>query len=59
VAESEELQQRLKRQGFYEGDVDGKIGPMSRSAIKAFQASRGLAQDGYASMEVLEVLRRR
>ncbi|MBO6637473.1 MAG: lytic murein transglycosylase [Roseitalea sp.] len=59
VAESEELQTRLKRQGFYDGDVDGKIGPMSRSAIKAFQASRGLAQDGYASMEVLEVLRRR
>lgn len=59
VAESEELQLRLKRKGFYEGDIDGRIGPVSRGAIKAFQASAGLTQDGYASMEVLEVLRRR
>lgn len=59
VAESEELQLRLKRQGFYDGDVDGKIGPISRSAIKAFQANAGLPQDGYASMEVLNVLRQR
>ena len=58
VAESEELQLRLKRAGFYDGAVDGKIGPISRSAIKAFQARAGLAQDGYASMEVLQVLRR-
>ncbi|MEL6436867.1 MAG: lytic murein transglycosylase, partial [Pseudomonadota bacterium] len=59
IAESEELQARLARKGFYEGDVDGKIGPMSRAAIKAFQASAGLPQDGFASMEVLSVLRRR
>lgn len=58
VAESEELQLRLKRAGFYDGEVDGKIGPISRSAIKAFQARAGMAQDGYASMEVLQVLRR-
>ncbi|MEM9999373.1 MAG: lytic murein transglycosylase [Pseudomonadota bacterium] len=59
IAQSEELQARLARKGYYEGEVDGKIGPMSRSAIKAFQASAGLPQDGFASMEVLEVLRRR
>ena len=59
IAQSEELQARLARKGFYEGEVDGKIGPVSRSAIKAFQASAGLPQDGFASMEVLEVLRRR
>lgn len=59
IAESEELQARLARKGFYDGEVDGKIGPMSRAAIKAFQAQSGLAQDGFASMEVLQVLRRR
>jgi peptidoglycan lytic transglycosylase B len=59
ISESEELQTRLKRAGFYEGEVDGKIGPASRTAIKAFQARFGLQQDGYASMELLEVLRRR
>lgn len=59
VAEAEELQLRLKRTGFYDGEIDGKPGPMTRNAIKAFQANNGLGQDGYPSMEVLQVLRRR
>ncbi|MEO0544828.1 MAG: lytic murein transglycosylase [Pseudomonadota bacterium] len=59
IAESEELQARLARKGYYDGEVDGKIGPVSRAAIKAFQASAGLPQDGFASMEVLNVLRAR
>ncbi len=59
VAEAEELQARLQRAGFYNDAVDGKPGPATRTAIKAFQASNGLAQDGYPSLEVLEVLRRR
>ena len=59
VAEAEELQLRLQRKGFYDGAVDGKPGPVTRSAIKAFQAQTGLSQDGYPSLEVLEVLRRR
>ncbi|WP_421859236.1 lytic murein transglycosylase [Oricola sp.] len=59
IAESEELQARLKQSGFYDGAVDGKIGPQSRSAIKAYQSQYGLEQDGYASMELLRVLRSR
>ena len=59
VAEAEELQLRLQRKGFYDGVIDGKPGPVTRSAIKAFQAQTGLSQDGYPSLEVLEVLRRR
>ncbi|WP_428977570.1 lytic murein transglycosylase [Oricola cellulosilytica] len=59
IAESEELQTRLKRAGFYDGEVDGKIGPASRTAIKSYQARYGLEQDGFASMELLQVLRRR
>lgn len=59
VAEAEELQARLQRAGFYDGEVDGKPGPQTRNAIKSFQAQFGLAQDGYPSMEVLKVLRRR
>ena len=59
VAEAEELQLRLQRAGFYDGDIDGKPGPMTRSSIKAFQAQAGLPQDGYPSLEVLSVLRRR
>jgi peptidoglycan hydrolase-like protein with peptidoglycan-binding domain len=54
IAESEELQKRLKSAGFYEGEIDGKIGPASRSAILSFQAQYGLQRDGYASMELLK-----
>lgn len=57
--EKEELQKRLKSQGYYDGKIDGKIGNGSRGAIKAFQAQAGLTQDGHPSKEVLNVLRRR
>jgi membrane-bound lytic murein transglycosylase B len=53
----QELQQRLSAHGYYDGKADGKIGEGSRSAIKAFQAQRGLSPDGHPSMEVLKFLR--
>lgn len=59
VSESEELQKRLKSAGFYGGAIDGKIGPESRTAILSFQAQYGLDRDGFASMELLKVLRRK
>lgn len=59
VAEAEELQKRLQRSGFYDGAIDGKPGPQTRTAIKAFQSRYGLAQDGYPSLEVLSALRRK
>ncbi len=58
-AETQELQQRLSVLGYYDGEVDGRIGPASRAAIMAFQAGQGLAQDGHPSQEVLSTLRRR
>ena len=57
ISESEELQKRLKGAGFYDGEIDGKIGPASRSAILSFQAQYGMERDGYASKELLKVLR--
>lgn len=42
------LQQALKDQGFYKGDVDGKFGFATTEAVKAFQRSRGLSVDGEA-----------
>ena len=56
-AEKQELQQRLRDKGFYDGEVDGKTGPKTRAAIKAFEASAGLDGEGYPSQEVLNRLR--
>jgi membrane-bound lytic murein transglycosylase B len=56
-AEKQELQKRLTTLGYYDGKADGKIGEISRTAIKAFQARTGLTQDGHPSMEVLKKLR--
>jgi peptidoglycan hydrolase-like protein with peptidoglycan-binding domain len=41
-----EIQTALKNAGFYTGDVDGKIGPKTKSAIEEFQKSNGLSADG-------------
>lgn len=59
MKEREELQQHLQTLGYYDGNVDGKIGSTSRKAIEAFQQRNGIAPDGHPSKEVLSVLRRR
>jgi len=41
-----EIQTALKNAGFYIGEVDGKLGPMSEKAIKDFQSANGLEPDG-------------
>lgn len=59
VTERLELQSHLKALGYYDGNIDGKIGSSSRAAIEAFQQRNGLQKDGHPSKEVLSVLRRR
>ena len=41
-----EIQQALKNAGFYQGSVDGKMGSMTRDAVKEFQRIHGLNDDG-------------
>ncbi len=41
-----EIQQALKNAGFYQGPIDGKIGPQTHEAIKQFQQANGLKVDG-------------
>ena len=43
---SANIQKALKKAGYFQGEVDGKIGPQTRSAIKSFQKDNGLHSDG-------------
>lgn len=56
-AELEEMQSLLSRRGLDTGAPDGIIGDQSRAAIRAFQRTRGLPQDGHPSHQLLEMLR--
>ena len=40
------LQQMLTDLGYYSGDIDGKFGPLTKEAVVAFQADKGLVEDG-------------
>ena len=57
VAEVRELQELLNAAGFDSGEPDGRVGRMTRAAIRDYQQSRGLPPDGYASSTLLEALR--
>lgn len=41
-----EVQQALKNAGFYQGSVDGKMGALTKEAVKEFQRVHGLTDDG-------------
>jgi hypothetical protein len=58
-SERYELQQLLAQQGYDIGEPDGRLGPRSRNALRAFQAAAGIVPDGFASATILERLRAR
>lgn len=55
--ERKEMQALLLTAGVYAGTADGKVGPLTISAVKAFQRGKGLVPDGYPSLDVLQALR--
>ena len=57
LEERRELQHRLGAAGFDPKGVDGRIGPNTIAAVKAYQKANALVPDGYASLEILERLR--
>jgi lytic murein transglycosylase len=52
-----ELQIVLAKQGYDVGKVDGKIGALTRSAIRQAQIKYELPADAYPSLELLEKMR--
>jgi membrane-bound lytic murein transglycosylase B len=51
------LQTLLTAAGFDTGGADGKIGPLTVAAVKAYQRANGQVPDGYASPDILDALR--
>jgi len=43
---AKQIQKALKNAGFYQGTIDGKIGPKTKAAILKFQKAKGLKVDG-------------
>ena len=54
--ENKELQQALKDKGFYNGPVDGNIGPKTQEALKAFKLENRLNADFVVGPKVKELL---
>lgn len=42
----EDLQRKLKEAGFDPGEVDGRMGPKTEAAVRAYQQAKGLQVDG-------------
>jgi len=51
-----QIQKALKNAGYYDGVVDGKIGPKTRTAIMEFQKNMELKADGIAGRNTKEKL---
>lgn len=50
------LQQRLREEGFYSGQTNGFFDAETEEAVKLFQRSRGLSEDGIAGSDTLTAL---
>ena len=54
--EVKQIQTKLKRWGYYSGNVDGIYGSQTLSAVKWFQSKNGLVADGIAGKKTLEAM---
>jgi len=50
------VQQALARAGYYNGPIDGSLGPLSRRAIANYQADRGMRVTGTPSNTLINSL---
>ena len=54
---NQQIQAALKNAGYYTGEIDGRIGPLTNKAIKAFQGANNLQADGKIGPKTWEVLK--
>src|SRR6266581_4886950 len=50
------VQSALQEQGYYQGEVDGVLGPQTRAALAEFQSAQGLEPTGAVDEPTLETL---
>ncbi|WP_374298514.1 lytic murein transglycosylase [Paracoccus sp. (in: a-proteobacteria)] len=58
TSERQEIQQRLRAKGFYQGEIDGLFGSATMESVAAYQRSIGVTPDGYPTSILLGQLRR-
>lgn len=51
-----DIQTALKNAGFYQGEIDGKIGPKTKKSIVEFQTSKSLKADGVVGPKTWQAL---
>lgn len=56
VLTAKEIQLALRRAGYYQGPIDGKVGAKTRKALKAFQQANHLVADGVAGTKTMVAL---
>ena len=50
------VQDKLVHEGFYNGQIDGVLGPETRHALVRFQTKHGLRVSGELTTETLDAL---
>lgn len=51
-----QIQTKLKRWGYYDGEIDGIFGSATKKAVISFQKKNGLVADGIAGKKTLEAM---
>jgi hypothetical protein len=54
-----DVQSALAREGYYDGAIDGKLGPSTRNALRRYQREHGLDATGGITSGVIQALRLR
>lgn len=57
IVDISEIQRKLTGLGYDTGGIDGRVGPMTQAAIRAFQKANQLPADGHPTFGLLERVR--